>query len=617
MSRRKILLVEPNYKNKYPPMGLMKISTYHKMRGDDVTFYKGEFKDFILNEIYEEVLKKLFANDDEVNWRRYKKEILKYLSRGNKKSLEILLALSGESLVKENLLYYRRYYLNKDYLKYPKWDRICITSLFTFYFQKTVDTINDFKKICKDINEVKVGGIAASLVPKEFEEKTGIKPHIGLLDQKGIYDSGDDKIIDTLPLDYSILNEVDYEYPEHDGYYAYMTRGCVNKCKFCAVPKLEPEYKEHISIKEQIKYVDSRYGAKRDLLLLDNNVFASNKFDDIIDEIKECGFESGAKFIEPNEYEISYNALIDGINDKGYIKKIVKIYQKLYKKCKGKEREEFFLLLDKYELLNEDTASKKNIIKINDYVNKLFLSKWKPKPKKRHVDFNQGLDARLFNEHKAKKLAEIAIFPLRIAFDSWELKDVYERAVRLAAAAGIKDMSNYLLYNFEDDPIDLYRRIKLNVELCEELNIRIYSFPMKYHPIQDPEYFSNRNYLGPKWNRKFIRSIQAILNATKGKIGRGKSFFEKAFGANEEEFKQILYMPETMIIYRVHYEENGKTGEWKNAYNSLSKEKRNITNSIIEKNKFEDISSLTDDEEILNVLKYYTIKRDDAEEEMN
>lgn len=37
----RVLLVEPNYKNKYPPMGLMKISTYHKMLGDEVHFVKG------------------------------------------------------------------------------------------------------------------------------------------------------------------------------------------------------------------------------------------------------------------------------------------------------------------------------------------------------------------------------------------------------------------------------------------------------------------------------------------------------------------------------------------------------------------------------------------------
>ncbi len=47
---RQILLVEPNYKNKYPPMGLMKISTYYKRLGDHVTFFKGDLKDLVLDD---------------------------------------------------------------------------------------------------------------------------------------------------------------------------------------------------------------------------------------------------------------------------------------------------------------------------------------------------------------------------------------------------------------------------------------------------------------------------------------------------------------------------------------------------------------------------------------
>ena len=46
MGKRKVLLVEPNYKNKYPPMGLMKLATYFRRRGDDVRFYKGDMKAF-------------------------------------------------------------------------------------------------------------------------------------------------------------------------------------------------------------------------------------------------------------------------------------------------------------------------------------------------------------------------------------------------------------------------------------------------------------------------------------------------------------------------------------------------------------------------------------------
>lgn len=58
-------------------------------------------------------------------------------------------------------------------------------------------------------------------------------------------------------------------------------------------------------IKHQIEYVDENFGAQKDLLLMDNNVFASNCFEQIIDEIKECGFGKGATYIPPNEYEVA------------------------------------------------------------------------------------------------------------------------------------------------------------------------------------------------------------------------------------------------------------------------------------------------------------------------
>ena len=51
--KRKILLIEPNYKNKYPPIGLMKIATYHRNLGDDVQFFKGDLRDLIIGKLFE------------------------------------------------------------------------------------------------------------------------------------------------------------------------------------------------------------------------------------------------------------------------------------------------------------------------------------------------------------------------------------------------------------------------------------------------------------------------------------------------------------------------------------------------------------------------------------
>jgi hypothetical protein len=610
---RRILLIEPNYKNKYPPIGLMKIATYHKMLGDEVRFFKGEFIDFILEQIYEELLEKLTANDDSVEWAEYRSDIIQYINKGLSTKYSELTALSKSQLVGENLKYYRRYYNKKEYLDDPKWDRVCITTLFTFYWEQTINTINLFKQVCKDISEVKVGGVAATLLPDDMEKETGIRPHIGLLDKGGEYDNNN-IIIDHLPLDYSILNEVNYVYPENDGYYAYMTRGCVNSCPFCAVPQLEPQYDNFISIKEQIKYIAENFGEKRNLLLLDNNVLASERFDDIIDEIKECGFYKGATYIEPNKYAmLIQNMRKLNTNYRGHIKSIVSLYKWLYKRVDNQTKSSVYNVLYKYKLLSVDTATKKSILDADDFFAPLFEKYRNKSVKARYVDFNQGLDARLLTPEKMKKLSEIPIRPLRIAFDAWSLRKTYEKAVRLAASNGIRDMSNYLLYNYEERPVDLYRRLKLNIDLCEELDVNIYSFPMKYHPIQDPEYFRNRTFIGKHWNRKFIRSIQAILNSTKGKVGRGKTFFEKAFGCDEEEYEKLLYMPEAMIIYRLYYEENGITEAWWNAFLSLDPEKMEFIKPIIHENDFSNIYSLTSDKDILNVLEYYTITRDDAE----
>ncbi|MFZ5341026.1 MAG: radical SAM protein [Patescibacteria group bacterium] len=226
---RKILLIEPAYKNKYPPLGLMKISAYHKMLGDDVTFFKGK----------------------------------------------------------------------SDELREIKWDRIYITTLFSFYWNITIDTIKFYKRSVKKTKDFYIGGIMASLMADEIYDEIHIKSIVGLLDKPKMLNDNNDIIVDHVVPDYDILEEIDYAYPTNDAYFFYTTRGCVRKCPFCAVPKLEPKYKSYISIREQIKEIDKKYGCKKNLLLLDNNVLASKHFPRIIEEIKEIGFYKGAKYQSP------------------------------------------------------------------------------------------------------------------------------------------------------------------------------------------------------------------------------------------------------------------------------------------------------------------------------
>ena len=157
---RKVLLIEPNYRNKYPPLSLMKLATYHRMIGDEVTFYKGTDRDFAINETMKLLMKTLNNNDSSVEWSHHWDEIVEYLKKGGEKRLNALWELSHDQsslfhdthdpLVKRNLEAYRKYYHNKEYLQNPQWDRVCVTTLFTFYWAQTVETINYYKQFCKD-----------------------------------------------------------------------------------------------------------------------------------------------------------------------------------------------------------------------------------------------------------------------------------------------------------------------------------------------------------------------------------------------------------------------------------------------------------------------------------
>ena len=613
---RKVLLLEPNYKNKFPPIGLMKLATYFKLRGDDVVFYKGDMKDFLINDITNDCVDKLKQLDGSINWKLRADRIATFIKYRKKSDLDKIGLKDSEYAI---LLYpwlehFKNFYHKKEYIKHPKWDWVGVTTLFTFYWKITIETIEFAKLLVKDKKNLMIGGVLASIQPKEIEEATGIKPHCGTLHTpyKDI-DEDNPYIIDELPLDYSILDEIDYEYPDSGAFYSYSTRGCIRHCAFCAVPILEPQYQSYLPLKERIERTRRLYGDQQNLLLMDNNVLASENLAEIIEDIRSCGFTPGAKYVEPNQYNLAIRNLRLGMNDRAYIRKSWKLLKELNEMRSLNEEARTFIYRVREEngLLHVNTCTKEALIKTYKDFAPYFEKKYaKQKGRLRYIDFNQGVDARLFNDERVSLLSRIPVRPLRIAFDDIKTEKAYTKALSMSVNAGMKDFSNYLLYNFKDTPQDLYHRLRVNVDLCETLDVSIYSFPMKYHPIRD-EHSHDRDYIGEHWNRKYIRAIQAILNATKGKIGRGVSFFEKAFGRNEEEYMELLIMPETFLLFRFFFEHLGYTQQWREAMSELTDAEREELYPIIFKNDFNHIDELTENEKFRHILKFYKNYRGD------
>ena len=70
----------------------------------------------------------------------------------------------------------------------------------------------------------------------------------------------------------------------------------MRKCEFCGVPNLEPKFIDYPGIITYVQGIAERYGEKEHLVLFDNNILASRRFEKIIKDIIELGFERDARF---------------------------------------------------------------------------------------------------------------------------------------------------------------------------------------------------------------------------------------------------------------------------------------------------------------------------------
>ena len=122
---RKVLLVEPNYKNKYPPMGLMKLATYYRMVGDDVRFYKGDMKNLAADLICEDLIQHLSLVFPEVYWKEYYPILFDFVKIGKFSILESE-EIFADELVLEIVKDFRKKYKNKEYFTRPRFDKVNI-----------------------------------------------------------------------------------------------------------------------------------------------------------------------------------------------------------------------------------------------------------------------------------------------------------------------------------------------------------------------------------------------------------------------------------------------------------------------------------------------------------
>lgn len=419
----------------YPPLGLMKLATFHKARGDEVHFVQG-------------CDKSTFHRGD--------------------------LFTPGE-----------------------RWDRVYITTLFTYSFDKIVRTITFYlEAVGGTVEKIRVGGIMASLMPNDIFEATGVYPTTGVLNSPSDLGLRGKTNIDLLPPDYSLLDA--RLYAINDTYYAYTTRGCTNKCPWCGVPKIEPEYIPYIDIKPAIKALRKQYGDKSTLILMDNNILASPFLAKIIDDLISLGYGRGSQTrIQPPKHRVvDFNQGLDATYvDKESMELLSRLNISPMRIAFDQAKE------TKQYLKAVRLAMKHGVEQFSNYM--LYNFRDTPRDLFDRLEVNIRLNEKWLKQHGDLLTGKVFSYPMRFA------------------------------------PIT-------NTDGQQENRRRDI---IRLDPRRD------RNWLEePIWTKRFIRNIEIMKGASHGFISPVPELARRTIGETFEEFVLNLYMPEELLRYRDDHE---------------------------------------------------------------